>query len=84
MNRPIGLVNTPPAGQPFVDKNGNLTIAARQFLDALLAAVQGSEAYTVTNAAESRTFDAPTVTLPELADVVGTLVADLQSKEILS
>lgn len=84
MNRPIGLVNTPPAGMRFVDRNGFLTVAARQFLDALLAAVQGSEPYTVTNAAESRTFDAPTVTLPELADVVGTLISDLESKEILS
>lgn len=83
MNQPIGLVPTPPAAMRFVDQNGFLTVAARNFLDALLAAVQGSTPYTVTNATDSRTLDAPTVTLPQLADVLGTLIADMQSKEIL-
>ena len=44
----------------------------------------GSAAYTTTNVTESRTFDADTVSTPDLADVVGTLIADLKSKGLLS
>lgn len=83
MTQQIGLVPTPAASVRFVDEKGRLTVDARRFLDALLAAVQGSNPYTVTNGAISRTFDAPTVTLPQLADVVATIIADMQAKEIL-
>jgi hypothetical protein len=37
-----------------------------------------SEVYTVTNGTVSRTFDADTVTLPQLADIVSTLLVDLE------
>lgn len=37
------------------------------------------ETYTDTNVTTTRTFDANTVTLPELADVVGTLIDDLRA-----
>lgn len=42
-----------------------------------LAFWDNAAAYTVTNEVETRTFDANTVTLAELADVVGTLLNDL-------
>lgn len=34
--------------------------------------------YTITNDTESRTFDADTVTLAQLADIVATLIKDLR------
>jgi len=37
-------------------------------------------AYTPTNVSTDRSFDADTVVIAELADVVGTLIADLQSR----
>lgn len=48
------------------------------------AALYGSTAYTPTNVTTDRSFDADTVATPELADVVGTLIADLQTKGVLS
>ncbi len=42
-----------------------------------------TDAYTVTNAATDRTFDADTVTVAELADVVATLIVDLKAAEII-
>ena len=66
---------TPPAYDVrFFDGVFGRIFAALQTLSPL------RKPYTVTNATESRTFDADTVTLPELADVVGTLLADLKSK----
>lgn len=35
--------------------------------------------YAVDNVTQTRTFDADTVSLPELADVVGTLIEDLKA-----
>lgn len=43
----------------------------------------GQEVYAVTNALEQRAFDADTVTLAELADVVGTFLEDLRNEEKL-
>ncbi|MCH9731625.1 MAG: hypothetical protein K0U84_18445 [Actinomycetia bacterium] len=40
-------------------------------------------AYTPTNVSTDRAFDADTVAVAELADVVGTLIADLQAKRII-
>lgn len=39
--------------------------------------------YTPTNVTTDRAFDADTVAVAELADVVGTLIADLQAAGIL-
>lgn len=44
----------------------------------------GSSAYTPTNVSTDRSFDCDTVAVAELADVVATLIADLQAKGILS
>ena len=57
---------------------------ARRFVESVEAfqAEQNQPAqvgYAVDNVTETRTFDADTVTLPELADVVGTLIEDLKA-----
>ena len=44
----------------------------------------GSGAYTPTNVSADRAFDADTVAVAELADIVGTMIADLQAKGHLS
>ncbi len=50
-------------------------------VEALAAA---TDAYAPTNVTTDRAFDADTVAVAELADVVGTLIADLQAKGIIS
>lgn len=40
-------------------------------------------AFVATNANNSRSFDATTVTTPQLADVVATLIADLKAAKIV-
>lgn len=40
-----------------------------------------TNAYTVTNPVDRRTFDTTTVTLPQLAEAVGTLIADLKTQK---
>lgn len=44
----------------------------------------GSAAYTVTNGTTDRTFDADTVVVAELADVVATLIADLKLRGLIA
>lgn len=41
------------------------------------------QVYAVTNAAVDRSYDAPTVLIAELADVVGTLISDLKARGIV-
>lgn len=53
-----------------------------QLLGDYLIQGQGT-AYTPTNVTTDRSFDADTVVVAELADVVGTLIADLQAKGVL-
>lgn len=48
-----------------------------------LEAIAPSSVYTPTNVTPDRAFDADTVVITELADVVGTLIADLQTINIL-
>lgn len=45
--------------------------------------VSRASAYTPTNVTTDRAFDADTVAVAELADVVGTLIADLQAYGLL-
>ena len=40
-------------------------------------------AYTVTNPVERRTFNTATVTTQQLAEVVGTIISDLQAIKVL-
>lgn len=48
-----------------------------------LVDLTASAAYTPTNVTTDRSYDADTVLIAELADVVGTMIADLQAKGIL-
>jgi hypothetical protein len=41
------------------------------------------ETYSATNVTPDRSYDADTVLIAELADVVGTLIADLRTKGIV-
>ena len=63
----------------------NLTASLPVATDASknLVSVAKSSAYTPTNVSTDRAFDADTVAIAELADVVGTLIADLQTANIL-
>jgi len=45
---------------------------------------EGNETYTETNVLTDRTYDADATTTDELADVLGTLIADLRAKGIVS
>ena len=47
------------------------------------SSIRASAVYTPSNVTPLRTFDASTITAADLADVVGTLVQDLQSIGIL-
>lgn len=57
-------------------------IELRQRFNELLSP-PAANAYTVTNPVVRRSFDTATVTLPELAQVVGTMIADLKEAKIL-
>jgi hypothetical protein len=52
--------------------------------DHLQYALSGTQAYTVTNVTTDRAYDANATTLDELADVVGTLIADLRAQRIVA
>jgi hypothetical protein len=45
--------------------------------------VSASQTYTVTNALTDRSYDANATSVDELADVLGTLIADLRAKKIV-
>lgn len=47
-------------------------------------AVRGGNVYTASNASVDRTYDANATTVDELADVLGTLIADLKTAGLLS
>ena len=50
----------------------------------LLLAIQTGQTYIPTNVTINREFDADSTSLDEIADIVGTLIKDLQSVNILS
>ena len=52
-------------------------------LDANISVRWKSQEYTTTNVTEDRTFDANTVAVAELADIVWTLIADLKTNRII-
>lgn len=56
-----------------------------RYLDQLRQQIERgtNQAYTPTNVTTDRAFDADTVLIAELADVVGTLIADLQSDGVI-
>lgn len=57
-------------------------VSVRARLDAIQAATAG--VYTVTNVTTDRSYNANSYTFDEIADVLGTLIADLKAKAIIS
>lgn len=68
---------------PDLVKRLNGLIRAIELRFAARERVGNVTGYATTNVSASRTFDADTVTLPQLADVVGTLIADLQKAGVI-
>lgn len=56
-------------------------IASRNLLDSRLQ--NASPEYTPTNVVTDRSYDADATSVAELADVLGTLIADLQEKKVI-
>lgn len=46
--------------------------------------IDDTDAYTPTNVTPTNTYDADATTVDELADVLGTLIAELQAKGLIS
>jgi len=69
----------------FADATGGLTSGKIPVAttNGRLADLTASSAYTPTNVTTDRAYDANATTLDEIADVVGTMIADLQTKGIL-
>lgn len=68
------------AGSAAALTSGKIPVAGA---GGILADMVASSAYTPTNVTTDRSYDANATTLDEVADVLGTLIADLQAKGIL-
>jgi hypothetical protein len=71
---------------PYGDEKIDLGKVANRFNEVHCVSIKPktSPTYTVTNDNTDRTYDADATTTAELADVVGTLIADLQALGVLS
>lgn len=58
----------------------NLSAELKNYVDVRDQPGGGSTGYTLTNVTTDRVLDADSTTTAELADVVGTLIQDLQTK----
>lgn len=67
----------------FREHLGPRATASSQFIPHTQLCAISRGAYTVTNPVTRRSFDPATVTLSELAEVVGTLITDLQAIKVL-
>lgn len=76
----IALNRSVSAGEPI---GWVCTVAGTPGTWVPFGAIQSANTYTPTNVTTDRAFDADTVAIAELADVVGTLIADLQSSGVL-
>ena len=65
----------------YFDSDQNLHVTDNVFADSFYMSIR--EQYTETNVSEDRAFDADTVAIAELADVVGTLIKDLKQVGII-
>jgi hypothetical protein len=64
--------------------NGSLEVPTKNAVYDKIQTLLGSTAYTPTNVTTDRSYDANSTSIDEIADVLGTLIADLQSKGIIS
>lgn len=74
----MATVRVPNVGQTYDPRTINDIARAIQSLAAHVPDFPIQE-YTLTNVTQSRTMDADTITLAELADIVGTLLQDLKN-----
>lgn len=85
---------TPPNRHQPISSKGLPTVRLSEFFEAIARKVDENDTlttqltsntavYTATNVTTDRGFDADTVTVAELADVVGTLIADLKNAGVI-
>ncbi len=70
------------AGNSFVGRCVDVPASGTIILR-LQPLAETSPAYTVTNGTTDRAYDADTVGIAELADIVATLIADLQGRKVI-
>jgi hypothetical protein len=82
---------TPPANTVFVyakdNGSGKTQLVARFSTGAVQVITEdglSAPAYTITNVTTDRSYDANATTIDELADTLGTLVADLRARALIS
>ncbi len=54
-----------------------------KFYDAIQVIDENAETYTITNDTEDRTLDADSTSIDEVADVLSTLISDLQTVGVI-
>ena len=77
-----GTLTLTAAGNSFVGKCVDIP-ASGEIILRLQTLAKTSPVYAVTNGTPDRAYDADTVAVAELADVVGTLIGDLQAKQVI-
>ncbi len=81
------MIIPPTRFDPLIDEKNAPTDIVAEYLEDVADEVNNltsvDEAYTTTNVTTDRAFDADTVTLTELADILGTLISDLQDTTII-
>lgn len=76
---PLGALIREQGDGKIYQRVANAGVAA----DFVLIGGPATATYTATNVTTDRTFDADTVAVAELADVVGTLIADLRARGVV-
>jgi len=82
----FATITTGPSRKAFILDDGTRLTSGKipiATTNGRLIDLTASAAYTPTNVNTDRSYDANATTLDELADVVGTMIADLQAKGIL-
>lgn len=75
----LAAYGSDPTTDPAWGTLGGREVPDIAFLAAEIAEVQSTQAYTTSNVTITRSIDADTITLPQLADVVGSLIQDFQN-----
>lgn len=82
----FATITTGAARKAFILDNGSRLTSGKMPIattNGRLIDLTASSAYTPTNVTTDRSYDANATTLDEISDVLGTLIADLQTKGIL-
>jgi hypothetical protein len=79
----VFVVTTPMATAASARTTWNFRFSGGAWVENVANASTAVQTYTATNVTTDRSFDADTVAVAELADVVGTLIADLRSRGVV-